>query len=57
MFEIKLKTDNAAFDEPYANEEIIRILKDVIEKLEYGYSRGSCIDINGNKVGKWKKED
>ena len=62
MFEIKFKTGNAAFCDPYTGEEdevyevneCRRILKKIIEKLDYGYREGSCIDINGNKVGEWR---
>ena len=33
-----------------------RILLDVIRKLEAGYTDGSVIDVNGNKVGRWSYE-
>ena len=55
MFEIKFSTGNAAFED-YETEECVRILKEVCNKLESGYTYGSCIDINGNKVGEWKLE-
>lgn len=62
MFEIKFETENAAFHnemtgepDPYMEAlECQRILQDVIKKLEVGYRNGSCIDLNGNKVGTWK---
>lgn len=68
MFKLEIKTGNAAFrDEsrtdrhgdyvldPYATE-VRRILLDVIRKLEAGYTDGSVIDVNGNKVGRWSYE-
>lgn len=64
MFRIEIKTDNAAFqsqwgaadkwdDMYYRNEEIKRVLKNVCNQMDNGYVKGSCIDINGNKVGEW----
>ena len=35
--------------------ELKRILKEICEKLEYGETSGSILDINGNKVGKWSR--
>ena len=72
MFELKISTGNAAyrsdFEEDYNeetnsydidryNRELIRNLKEIIEKLENGYTEGSVYDINGNKSGEWKLED
>lgn len=64
MFKVEFKTGNAAFhdengiyeDCDYYMEasEVIRILKEVIKKLESGYREGACVDNNGNKVGSWK---
>jgi hypothetical protein len=62
MFKIDIKTGNAAFCDPYTGEEdqyskreeVIRILKEVIEKMENDYIEGSCIDLCGNKVGSWE---
>lgn len=62
MLRIEFGTDNAAFgyDESdkwtrdyYRNEEIKRVLKNVCNQLDNGKTSGSCIDINGNKVGTW----
>lgn len=59
---ISINTDNAAFNvdaetrwerDYYRNEEIKRVLKNVCNQLDNGKTSGSCIDINGNKVGKW----
>lgn len=68
MFKLEIKTGGAAFrDEsrtdhhgdyvldPYACE-VRRILKDVSRKLEAGYTDGSVMDVNGNKVGSWSYE-
>lgn len=62
MLRIEFTTSNAAFavDEPdkwtrdyYRNEEIKRVLKNVCNQLDNGKTSGSCIDINGNKIGTW----
>lgn len=63
MFKCEVKTGNAAFCDPYTGEEsefweaveLKRILEDICVKLEAGYTNGSVIDINGNKVGKWSR--
>ena len=54
MFKMKFKTSNAAFEEPYKTSEIKRILKEIAEKVEYGHTSGSIMDINGNHVGEWE---
>jgi len=36
-----------------ATEERIRILKEIINNLEYGCHRGVITDINGNRIGEW----
>ena len=62
MLRIEFATDNAAFEvdesdkwtrDYYRNEEIKRVLKNVCNQLDNGKTSGSCIDINGNKVGTW----
>ena len=57
MMTIKFKTANAAFREEDGGGlewQSIEILKEIIEKLEYGTKEGNCFDVNGNKVGEWK---
>ena len=61
MFEIKIKTGNAAFrdidgDEDVVCEldEVIRILEDIIKRIKCCHTSGKCIDINGNAVGNWR---
>ena len=64
MFKIEIDTGNAAFhDETARNEEyndyvkaeeVIRILTNVIQMLNSGYRKGTCVDYNGNRVGSWK---
>ena len=34
--------------------EIVRILKEIIKKIENGKTNGTIFDINGNTVGEWK---
>lgn len=49
---IEFNTDNAAFDDG-CWEEINRILKDISDKVRFGYEYGPVRDINGNKIGQW----
>lgn len=61
MFKIEIKTGNAAFADPHTGEEsswdecyeVARILRELADSIESGKREGSCIDINGNKVGKF----
>lgn len=63
MLKIEIRTGNAAFQSDenatqweqdyYRNQEIKRVLKNVVNQIENGYESGSCMDINGNKVGTW----
>lgn len=49
MFTIKIKTDNAAFEDK--NAEIARILREIANDLEKDYVRSVILDHNGNNVG------
>ena len=49
---IEFNTSNAAFDE-CVEFEVCRIIKTIIDKIEHGYTYGSIMDINGNKIGSW----
>lgn len=63
MLKIEIKTGGAAFCDPATGEEseywesveLNRILATVCLKIEEGETSGSCMDINGNKVGKWSR--
>lgn len=63
MFKLEIETDNAAFCDPYTGSEdefwegieINRFLEKVQIKIEEGYTSGTIIDINGNRVGKWSR--
>ena len=67
MFKIEFSTGNAAFhaDDPTdkwwdnmcRNTEIKNVLKNIINQLENGKTEGSCVDINGNRVGTWSLTD
>jgi hypothetical protein len=47
---IKVKMDNAAFEEPAA--ELARILRDIAERIEGGEVMAfTLFDVNGNNVG------
>ena len=61
---IEFNTDGAGFYDEYAdkvmndiykNAEIIRILKGIIDDIEFlGKDHGSIMDINGNKSGSYE---
>lgn len=51
-FTMNLDSDNAAFCET-PKGEVIRLLKNVIEKIENGDEFSDLYDINGNIVGDW----
>lgn len=62
-FTVSFSTDNSAFHDelpvydPYMTRlEVIRILGKVRAELSSGKMSGSCIDANGNVVGKWGLE-
>ncbi|PAV30236.1 hypothetical protein CIL05_07145 [Virgibacillus profundi] len=49
---IKIKTENAAFEEVGVGNELARILKDMADQLEDAYNfPKTLMDLNGNKVG------
>lgn len=54
MFRLKIETDNAAFQESTAQEEIARILREIASKLDGLDDSGKVYDGNGNYVGDWK---
>lgn len=51
---VEMATDNAAFADTYAGEEVGRILREAAQKVRDGAFDGEMYlrDINGNKVGK-----
>lgn len=53
MFKLSIKTDNAAFHEGDAGQEVARILKEIAKKVESGHTGGNARDGNGNTVGTW----
>ena len=65
MLKIEIKTGNAAFCDPFTGEpsefdeaiECKRLLEDICRKLEDGVTSGNIIDINGNKVGQWSRQE
>jgi hypothetical protein len=67
-FKIEITVDNAAFhddqdctcddgkSEPCSNArgvEVRRLMRDIEQKLDDGYTDGFPYDFNGNKVGTW----
>lgn len=53
MFNLKFKTDNAAFGED-KEHETVRILREITFKIENGQTEGNIRDINGNMIGNFK---
>lgn len=51
-FKLEITCENDAFVED-RGEEVARILKKVLEGLEWGSGSGRLRDINGNTVGKF----
>ena len=52
MFTIEFTTSGSAFDD-YPQEEVVRILDIISNKVRDGYTDGNIVDINGNSIGKW----
>lgn len=60
MFTLKIKTGGAAFYDEEENRnpyEVVRLLRQVEEKLKNDYTSGILMDINGNKVGEWNYDE
>ena len=73
MFKLEISTENAAFhdtttvdengnlthdfDDLARAHEIQRILRRIDVAIGEGAKSGSCIDLNGNKVGEWRIEE
>lgn len=63
MLKIEIETGNAVFCDPYTGEEdehfegfeLNRILDEIKMKIAEGYTYGTCLDINGNRVGRWSR--
>lgn len=56
MFKLKIDTSNAAFEDADGDhriQEIVRILNEVIKKLENRDSIRILYDLNGNPVGNY----
>ena len=63
-FQITMRIDNAAFQTatlPEWENEVARILQELMERIEPKSSYSTITDINGNVVGNWgvyfNKED
>lgn len=64
MFKLEMNTGGAAFRDPITGEEdkfwemreVSRLMVKISRQMENGKESGSIIDMNGNKVGKWKLE-
>lgn len=62
MFKMEFETSGTAFGSEYDPEyiqtvdkvkEINRIFQELSIKVAGGYTSGSIMDINGNKIGEW----
>lgn len=51
MFTLKIDTENDAFQDGNLELEVVRILQEVVKKIENGKDYATLIDVNGNKVG------
>lgn len=57
MFNLSLRTANAAFEENSTHYEVARILREIADDIENsGKLHGSVMDYNGNKVGTYEEE-
>lgn len=57
MFNLSLRTANAAFEENSTHYEVARILREIADDIENsGKLHGSVMDYNGNKVGTYAEE-
>lgn len=56
MFQVIIRTSNAAFQDGRKKEEVARILKEIATDIEQGVRENKVKDINGNTVGRWVLE-
>ena len=62
MFSLDIKTDNAAFGNEGEHtaqsvaSEVARILRELAQDIENGGDGGALMDVNGNKVGRYRLE-
>ncbi len=57
MFTLFIVTDNAAFEDAGAGEEVSRLLEEAAEQLRNGAQAGPLFDCNGNRVGAYAMEE
>ena len=55
-FTIIIDTENAAFEDT-PNEELARIIREVAQHLDRGYTSGGVRDVNGNRVGSFEFDE
>jgi len=53
MLTITIETENDAFQDGNMNQEIVRILLSVANKIDSGITTEYIKDLNGNTVGKF----
>lgn len=49
---VNIKTDNAAFTD--GQNEVDRLLREVVDQIGEGETERNLYDINGNRVGNYK---
>lgn len=54
-FRLTINCGNEAFDD--TNVELVRLIREVANKVEKGDTYGKVMDTNGNTVGSWVHED
>ncbi len=57
MFTLTIVTDNAAFEDAGAGEEVGRLLEEAADQLRNGAQGGPLFDYNGNRVGAYALEE
>lgn len=57
MFLLRIRVDNAAFEDEGRAVEVARILREAAAKVESGEETWGAFDVNGNYVGAWGFED
>lgn len=56
IFRLHVTTDNDAFQQGAMDQEIVRILREIADRIErqgVGFPSQTVLDINGNDVGRY----
>jgi hypothetical protein len=55
-FCIEIESDNDALTNEDGELELVRIIRDVADRVCHHERGGTCRDLNGNGVGRWTLE-